>query len=189
MWWEACAPFDFEQVTKALTAHAMDPDVGKFPPMPSDIVRVLHGTKTDRALVAWGKVVDAMQSAGAYRSVAFDDPLIHLAIADLGDWPKLCRTLVDELPFVQKRFCDGYRMHASRPPEPHPARLIGESEAENQRSKLTASQAAMLEEQTVLIGDPLAAKRVIQTGGSTQRHEMTLLADAMPAVKRIGKAA
>lgn len=189
VWWQACRPFELEQIRAAFSAHTMDPEGCKFPPMPGDLVRVLQGTRGDRALVAWAKVFDAMQSAGAYRSVAFDDPLIHLAIMDLGDWPSLCRTLVDELPFVQKRFCDAYKLHAARPGTPHPARLIGASETANQAAKLNASQEAWLAGQTVLIGDPEKAQRVIALGGTAPRHQMALAADLVPAVRRLGNAA
>jgi hypothetical protein len=183
VWWEACKPFDFEQVAKALTAHAMDPEQGRFAPMPADLVKQLQGTRTDRSLVAWGKTFDAMQHVGAYASVAFDDPAIHLTIEDLGGWPTLCRTLTDDLPFVQKRFTEAYRVHVARPGTPHLAKLTGAHEAANQSAKLTSEQQAWLDRQTVLIGDPQAARRVIATGGEAARHQMTAIADSMPAVK------
>jgi len=189
VWWQACQPFDLEQVRKALTAHAMDPERGQFPPKPADIVRVLQGTHTDRALLAWGKVFDAMRTVGAYRSVAFDDPLIHLAVMDMGDWPTLCRCEVDELPFLQRRFCDLYRTHSSRGAQPHPARLVGASETQNQAQKLTDAQRARQVRQTVLIGDEAAAKSVMQSGGQVQRHPVTTLIEALPAMARIGNAA
>jgi len=71
VWWQGCKPFTLEQVSKALTAHATDPDKGQFPPKVADIVRHLAGTKTDRSLLAWGKVYDAMSSVGAYQDVDF----------------------------------------------------------------------------------------------------------------------
>ena len=49
VWWEACQPFDMEQVRKAMTTHATDPEHGQFAPKPADIVKALQGTKTDRA--------------------------------------------------------------------------------------------------------------------------------------------
>jgi len=189
VWWQACQPFELEQVSKALSAHTMDPDRCGFAPQPGDLVRVLQGTKTDRALAAWGKVFDAMQSVGAYRSVAFDDAAIHLAVMDLGDWTALCRTLVDELPFVQKRFCDAYRLHAGRPGTPYPARLIGASETANQAAKMNETQQRWLEGQTVLVGEPQAVRAVIAGGGSRQRHQMTLASDILPPARRLEQAA
>ena len=187
VWWQACQPFTFEQVSKALTAHALDPERGHFPPKPADLVRVLQGTHTDRSLFAWGKLYGAMASVGAYQSVAFDDAAIHLAVEDLGGWVQVCRMPVDELPFLQKRFCDAYRAHAARPGTPHPARLIGESEAVNLAAKLTSEQVEQVGK-TVLIGDEQAARHVVATGGP-RRHGMTTLLGAVPAMPRLETAA
>lgn len=84
VWWQACANFELEQVTKALTAHAMDAERGQFAPKPADLVRQLAGTATDRAMLAWGKVHDAMGRVGAYQDVVFDDAVIHAVVEDLG---------------------------------------------------------------------------------------------------------
>lgn len=111
VWWQGCQPFSFEQVSKALTAHATDPDKGQFAPKVADIVRQLAGTKTDRSLLAWGRVHDAMNSVGAYQDVDFGDNAIHAAIMDLGGWVKLCRTELTEMSFLQHRFCEMYRAY------------------------------------------------------------------------------
>jgi hypothetical protein len=52
-------------------------------PKPADIVRNLQGTASDRSLIAWGKLLEAMRRVGAYRSVAFDDGAIHAAVEDM----------------------------------------------------------------------------------------------------------
>lgn len=111
VWWQGCQPFTFEQVSKALTAHATDTDKGQFAPKVADIVRQLAGTKTDRSLLAWGKVYDAMASVGAYQDVDFGDSAIHATIIDMGGWPKMCRTNTDELSYLQHRFCESYRAY------------------------------------------------------------------------------
>jgi hypothetical protein len=132
VWWEACKGFDLEQVSKALTAHALDPDRGQFAPKPADMVRVLAGTSTDRALLAWSAVHGAMSSAGAYASVDFRNAAIHAAIVDLGGWPMLCRSTLDELPHLQRRFCEAFRVYAKRPGEfEAPLYLAGDHEVEN----------------------------------------------------------
>lgn len=127
VWWQACQPFDMEQVKSALTAHAMDPEDGKFPPMPGDLVRKLQGTHTERAMLAWGKVHDAMSSVGAYRSVVFDDPAIHATIEDLGGWVKVVRTDLKEIGYLQHRFCEAYKAYAGRGSFPYPPLLGGDS--------------------------------------------------------------
>jgi len=115
VWWEACKGFAYEQVQKAITAHAMDPERGQFAPMPADIVKQLHGTKTDRSLMAWSLVYEAIARHGAYASVKFADPATQLAIHDMGGWVKLCTGETAELQFAQKRFCDFYRSYSNRP--------------------------------------------------------------------------
>lgn len=159
VWWEACSRFSMEQVGKALTAHAMDPERGRFPPMPADMVRLLQGTQADRSLLAWGKVLEAIQRVGAYSSVVFDEPSIHAAIEDMGGWCKVCRSTMDELQFVQKRFTEAHRVYAARPGHPYPGRLIGESEAANRTAGKVAAPAA-------LIGDASKA-RLVESGGAT----------------------
>ena len=132
VWWQACRGVSIEQVRKALTRHAMDPDRGHFAPKPADIVRVLQGTHQDRSLVAWGKVMDAMRSSGAYVSVDFGDPAIHCAIEDMGGWPQICRAELNELGYLQKRFCDAHKAYSSRGEAVRDvAYLVGVHEASN----------------------------------------------------------
>jgi Domain of unknown function (DUF6475) len=111
VWWEGCKGFAYEQVAKALTKHATDPDKGQFAPKVADVVRQLGGTGTDRSLLAWGKVFAAMSEVGAYQDVDFQDAAIHKAISDMGGWAKLCRTESDQLSYTQHRFCECYRAY------------------------------------------------------------------------------
>lgn len=169
VWEQACKQFDVEQVTKALSAHLMDAERGQFMPKPADIVRQLQGTSTDRALLAWGKVFDAMQTVGAYRSVVFDDGLIHAVVEDLGGWVKVCRCSGDEIQFLQKRFCDSYRAYAGRQDVAFPAQLTGEHEQQNAKFGYAPVNGPML------IGDKqkaLAVKNAGVAGPKTQMIEM-----------------
>jgi hypothetical protein len=166
VWWQSMQGFDIEQVRKAFTAHAMDPDRGQFAPKPADLIRVLQGTRGDRSLVAWGKLLDAMQRVGAYTTVCFDDGLIHLAVEDCGGWIKCCRGLTDELPFLQKRFCDAYKAYSSMPDVKYPPKLYGEHEITNARLPNYKDPAP------TLIGDAGKAINVLQNG-SNRRLEFT----------------
>lgn len=181
VWWQACEQFEIEQVGKALTAHAMDPDRGHFAPKPADLVRVLRGTLADRSLIAWGKVLDAIMRVGAYQSVAFDDPAIHIAITDMGGWTQVCRSNTDELPHLQRRFCELHRAYSLRPDTPYPAQLVGVHEAENRHA---GKQVAA----PMLIGDPNRAQQVLQLGTAGAKTLITA-ADAVPALRQIGRAA
>lgn len=159
VWWQACAAFDMDQVRKALTAHAMDPERGQFAPKPADLVRALQGTATDRAMLAWGKVLDAVQRVGAYTDVVFDDPAIHAAIEDLGGWPKVCRTDMKDLGYVQHRFCEAHRAYAGLGSFEYPRRLVGDRSPDELyfRRGLPAPKPAV-------IGDVVKARLVYQGG-------------------------
>jgi hypothetical protein len=173
VWWSACSPFDLSQVSKAFTAHATDPERGQFAPKPADIVRALAGTQTDRALVAWGKAFDTIRRVGGWDSVVFDDGLVHAVIEDLGGWSKFCAAATnDELPHLQRRFCESYRTYARRQGVAYPNRLVGIHEAGNGLANHKVAP-------PVLIGNPEAAREVLRLGGAP-KVQITHSAAAMP---------
>lgn len=180
VWWQACEPFDFEQVSKALNAHAVDPERGQFAPKPADVVKALAGTKTDRARMAWGKAFDAMQGVGAYQSVAFDDPVIHAVIEDLGGWTKLCRSDLKEISFIEHRFCESYRAYSGRPDLSYPSKLIGEYEAINRHEGKKVAP-------PILIGNAQKAAEVLRLGSSESKTQFTVASDVIPALQIEGK--
>lgn len=161
VWVQACSPFSIEQVSKALTAHATDAERGQFAPKVADIVRILSGTATDRASLAWGKVLEAMSSVGAYTDVVFDDPAIHAAADDMGGWPKMCRTEIKELGLLQHRFMQSYRAYTERGQFDYPRRLGGDRSPDSEYEK-----AGLKLPRPALIGDPCRAKLVYQGGGA-----------------------
>jgi hypothetical protein len=168
VWWEACKGYNLEQVNKALTAHATDPERGQFAPKVADIVRQLSGTATERATVAWGKVYEAMQRVGAYTDVVYDDPVIHAVIKDMGGWPKMCRTENESLSFVQHRFCETYRAYANRGGFEYPKFLIGDRSPDGDYLKRGLPVPI-----PVPIGEKEAARLVYKNGG----HKEFLKAD------------
>jgi hypothetical protein len=114
VWWSGCQRYEFDEVSRALSDHATDPDKGQFAPKVADIVRILGGTKSDRSLREWGRVHEAMGRVGAYTDVDFGDGATHAAIRDMGGWPKLCRTNTDQLSYLQHRFCELYKANDGR---------------------------------------------------------------------------
>ncbi len=169
VWWQSCERYDLEQVTKALSAHLMDPERGQWMPKPSDLVRQLEGTQTDRSLVAWGKVLEAIRRVGAYSDAVFDDGLIHASIEDIGGWASLCRSEIDDLPHFQRRFCDSYRAYARRPDVQYPPLLQGDFSRINSLSGHATQPPA-------LIGDAARAK-VVLASGSAARVQITRAMD------------
>lgn len=179
MWWKALERFDIEQVEDAFAQAIQNPDNGQFMPKPADLIRVLEGTRTDRSLIAWGKALDAMQRAGAYSSVVFDDPVIHAVIEDLGGWIKVCRGELGELGYVEHRFCESYRAYASRPvPTEYPAMLVGAHEIQNRTNGRRVAP-------PVLIGNPERAQDVLRLGGTGPKTQITIASAVAPAMARL----
>ena len=180
VWWQALNAFDLEQVQSSLQRHATDAERGQFAPKVADIVRLLQGTTTDRAAMAWGKVHEAMGSVGAYTDVVFDDPAIHAVIEDLGGWPKVCRNDIAELSYLQHRFQKGYRAYVERGQFDYPRRLAGDRSPDHDYT----SRGLPLPRPS-LVGDRERAIAVLKNGSSTGKtlittassHAMQLLAN------------
>lgn len=161
LWWDACQGVTFEQLQKALGAHAKDAERGVYAPKVADIVRVLQGTSTDRAALAWGKVLSAISAVGAYQDVVFDDPAIHAAITDCGGWQKVCRGEMAELSYLQHRFCQSHKAYVERGDFEYPRALSGDRSPDSEYLKYGRKPP-----KPVLIGNPDMAAAVYQHGGT-----------------------
>lgn len=175
IWWTAMKPFDFQAVRHAFNRHCVDPDRGQFEPKPADLIRLLQGGGKDGAALAWAKVERAVRVVGTYRSVAFDDPIIHAVVSDLGGWVFLGRQTEDEWPFLAKRFetlYQGYRLRGGV--ENYPAVLIGISEADNTHHGYKS-------EPPLLLGEPAKAALVLKGGGASGMLQVTQYLPSLPA--------
>ena len=172
LWWQACQSFEMEQVSKALSTHAMDPERGVYPPKVADVVRVLAGTTTDRAALAWGKVLGAMSAVGAYSDVVFDDPAIHAAIEDLGGWVKVCRGELAELSYLQHRFCQAHKAYTGQGQFEYQRRLIGDRAPDDDfiRHGLPLPRPAV-------VGDRATALQVYRGGSQAAKTTITFSQD------------
>ena len=177
VWWEACKRFEHAQVSRALTNHALDPERGAYPPKPADLVRQIEGTQTDRAMMAWGKVYEAMKSVGAYSDVVFDDPAIHATVEDMGGWPKLCRTEMSELGYVQHRFTQTHKAYTEQKQFTYPRRLIGERSADHEFTSRGLSVP-----KPAVIGNIEKARQVYRAGSATGKT--AIVYDFMAATQK-----
>lgn len=177
LWWQALERFDFEQVSRAIRAHTEDAQSGQFMPKPADLIRVLEGTATQRAALAWGAVFDAMQRVGAYQDVVFDDPVIHAVVEDLGGWPKLCRGSASELSYLQHRFAESYRAYRGRQSFEYPRRLVGDRSSDEMYLRR-----GLPPPKPVVLGNVEQARLVYQGGVSGAKPLLTLADAAAAAV-------
>ncbi|WP_205954375.1 DUF6475 domain-containing protein [Pseudoxanthomonas winnipegensis] len=180
VWWEACKPFSLQEVQRALSRHATNPERGQFAPKPADLVRELQGTAGDRAARAWSLVYDACGRVGAYTDVVFDDPIIHAVIEDLGGWPATCRTEADKLSYTQHRFIIAYTGYVNRGDlSEYPRRLAGD------RSPDAAyTQRGLPAPAPVMVGDTAAARLVMENGTAAPRYALTRL-EASPGAAAV----
>lgn len=165
VWWNACKPFELEQIQKAMQRHMTDAEHGQFAPKVADMARMLVGTATDRAVVAWGKAHDAMSAVGAYSDVVFDDPAIHAVIEDLGGWAKFCRTDLKELGYLQHRFCEAHRAYTRLPSFDYPRMLSGVADGNAQYVRF-----GLPPPKPAVVGDIEKARQVMRlarAGGKT----------------------
>ena len=172
VWWQAMQPFELEQVQKALTAHATDAERGQFAPKVADVVRILAGTVTDRAALAWGKVHEAMSGVGAYTDVCFDDPAINAALEDMGGWPKVCRTELKDLSYLQHRFCEAHKAYTGRGSFPYPRSLMGDRSPDSEYEKKGLRPPA-----PALVGQSDKARAVFQGGSTAGKTLITYATD------------
>lgn len=157
IWFRALDRYPLDELADALGRHVTDPDHGQFPPKPADLVRALDGGSDGRALAAWTRVDKAIRHVGGWRSVCFDDPLIHVCVDAMGGWVALCETKGEELPYRQQEFAKRYRALMLSRPAAHPGHLVGRFEAENGRCGYPI-------EPPLLMGDPERAQRVMLSG-------------------------
>lgn len=162
-WWEALKAYDYAAVSRAFNQHAVNPEdrQGEFCPRPAHIIKMISGTASDSALVAWSKVEKAVARVGVYESVVFDDPLIHRVIEDMGGWVRMGAHTESEMVFVGKEFANRYRGYRMRSETPEYLRVLsGIAESQNNKGGFET-------EPPVLIGDVGSAKLVLQ-GGTTK---------------------
>lgn len=189
VWWQACQSFDMEQVRKAMTAHATDAERGVYAPKVADMVRVLSGTTTDRAALAWGKVLESLSSVGAYSDVVFDDPAIHAAIEDCGGWVKMCRSQTEELSYLQHRFCQSHKAYTGRGQFEYQRRLMGDRSPDHEFEKRGIPLP-----RPAVVGDVNLARKVYRGGNISGKTAISFHAiealeagslSLLPAVERI----
>ncbi len=162
IYWQTLQQFDLNDIQYAFKMHINNPDYGQFFPKPADIVRFIEGCGETKALQAWTKVEKTIRQIGSYKSVAFDDSLIHAVIEDMGGWTKLCMSTAEELAFRANEFQKRYKGFLIKHPGYYPKYLCGLIEQNNARNGYHC-------EPPTLIGNAERIKAVISGGHNSIR--------------------
>lgn len=177
---QALCRFEIGDIRVALTAHMNDPEGGRFPPRPADVVRQIEGDSESRALSAWSKVERAISSAGPWATVAFDDAIIHMVIEEMAGWPKMCEVTDKEMPFLRNEFSKRYQGFITRRPQAYQSKLVGLQEIHN-------GDSAEFPPVLKLIGNPDKAKQVMAGGSDIRRIQCQDASRIAGAVKLLEK--
>lgn len=171
LWWASLERFDYPAVRAAMSAWAQNPDQGQFAPLPANIIRMIEGSTGDRGLMVWSKVEAAIRCVGHYRSIAFDDPIIHRVIEDMGGWIRLASTPSEkDLEFQAKEFVRRYQAIAlaGGPKQDYVPYLVGESEATKNRNGFKH------DDPLALVGREELVRLVMQNGKGQACIELTM---------------
>ena len=164
LWWDTLKGYPIERVQAAMAGHIR---VSHFMPQPSDLIRYIDGSPTDKAERAWLLVLEAARVHGQNRSVAFDDPLIPAVVLGMGGFSLICMCPTQELHWLARRFTDRYLSCLLRPPDSLPRYLPGAYETHNKSKGYDVDHAVYL------VGDHEQASALL--------HQQEL--DGLPATR------
>jgi hypothetical protein len=188
IWFNALRNYTFQDIEVALNRHLLNPESGRFVPLPADVVRVLDGGTGVQAAGAWTKVEQAIKRAGPWRTVVFDDAIIHRVIEDMGGWTKINdHATMEDLKFAGIDFSKRYQGYLLKGgvAQDYPQKLLGYSEAANAKSGFHV-------EAPLLIGIESVATKVATGGRETHGIAITRSAESLTnlltaSVKRLNK--
>lgn len=100
----------------------------KFFPKPAEIIELIEGKPSDQAILAWEKLLQAIQEHGSYYSVIFEDGRIAQTVELMGGWLQICAMTIDETHW---RMTDFTKIYQGLPGSIEPKKLIGRHEQEN----------------------------------------------------------
>ena len=103
LYFQALIDYDITAIERAATAIIRGRVYPAFP-KPGEIIQEIEGSREDRAVIAWGEVIEAIRRVGPYQSVNFGDPTIHAVITFMGGWPATGEWTEGEMKWKQKEF-------------------------------------------------------------------------------------
>jgi len=126
-YWSILSPFSDAQCKAAFDAAIAR---CRFFPKPAELLELISGPETDKAMLAWLRVDKAVRTIGNYESIDFaDDRAINSTIEAMGGWVALCNTSEAEWKWKRKEFENLYPAMTRR--TDHPEYLPGTVEINN----------------------------------------------------------
>jgi len=107
IWLADLSGHDIAAIEHAFVRHRRDPQRGQWLPKTADILRLLQPDERELALVAWAAVLDQVRAVGSYGRPQLD-AASRPALDAVGGWGSLCRAQDQELPHLQRRFCEAF---------------------------------------------------------------------------------
>ena len=134
VYWEALKDLPFEDFNRAANMLIR---TSKFFPKPVEFRDQVLPDITAQASLAYEKLDKAFSQAGIYKTVVFDDPVIHAVVENLGGWIYYCNLPDEELKWYRKDFEKKYLDFAPLIAQRKilaPVKLIGIYERDTQSS-------------------------------------------------------
>lgn len=145
IYYDVLKEYEFDVVKKSIYELIK---TSKFMPKPAEILEQINGNPDEKALIAWQKVMKAIETQGYYETVRFDDVVISACVKELGGWTWLCEQEKSQLAFIEKRFKDIYTLRSKVDTQDN-GLLIGSHDAKNAND---GHFAYLSEEMTALVG-------------------------------------
>lgn len=136
-WFQDLEDFDLREVKRALQEIRRSRN-DAFLPSVGQVRAWIVGGEDERAVTAWGRLLGALETHGIYRSVDFQDPVLHTVIDQMGGWVRLVDQFGDspqELSYRRHEFVQTYKAFSKKLPGPAPTHLRGLAEIANGDSR------------------------------------------------------
>ena len=135
-YFEALKGFSIEQIEEAGYKLLLETDF--FPTIRMFRDAIIGDIETN-AEIAYNKLIKARREEGSYKTVIFDDPIIHRIIDVLGGWIRVCEMNYEDEKFTafKKNFLEMYKKYSEAKDKydyEYPTKLIGRQELENSNS-------------------------------------------------------
>jgi len=128
MFFSDLSQFTIDEVKEGARLHRMDAKQGSFFPKPPDIIRHIKSASVsteDKAMLAWGQIMQELRKHGAWGPLELDDKQAIAALKAVHTWKDFCAMPEKDLTWAKKEFIANYRTYENTPLELLPSSLPG----------------------------------------------------------------